>query len=405
MKKDYFVLAFGNLKHRGLRSWLTILGIFIGIAAVVGLITMGEGLRTAITGQFSTLSTDKLLIQNAGTGMGAPGSTVIKKLTQHDVDVINKVNGVEEVIPRLLRITKVEFNKNANFYYTTSIPNNEKDEQLIYDTINVKISEGRLLNPKDSRKVVLGSGVIKKDNFEKEIKVGENILINGKSFEVIGILKSASSFQINQAILMNEEDMKSLLNIGDEYDIITVQISNAKNIESIAEKIKEELRKDRKEKIGEEDFSVQTPLQAISGVNTILDIINLIVEGIAAISLLIGGVGIANTMYTSVLERRKEIGTMKAIGAKNIEILYIFIIESGLLGLIGGIAGAGLGIGMALGVAGIANAAFGSEILNIQLSFPLIFSAIAFSFLIGLISGLIPAFQASKLKPVEALRG
>jgi len=404
MKKDYFFLAVGNLKHRGLRSWLTILGVFIGIAAVVGLIMMGEGLRTAITAQFSGLSTDKLVIQNAGTGMGPPGSTAVRKITQHDVDIIDKIVGVEKTIPRLIRIAKTEFNKNVNFNYLASIPNEAESEKIIYDSMNVKIKDGRLLKTGDSGKIVIGSEIAKENLFGKEIVAGNKILIQGKNFEVVGILEPASSFQINQVIIMNEEDMKKLLNIGDEYDMIIAQVSNLNNAEDTAKKISDALRKDRKEKVGEEDFSVQTPLQAISSVDTILNLINLIVGGIAAISLLIGGIGIANTMYTSVLERTKEIGTMKAVGAKNKEILYIFIIESGLLGLIGGIIGAGLGISLAFGVSAIANSAFGSQILEVHLSYPLIFGAIAFSFLIGLISGLTPAFQASKLKPVEAFR-
>ncbi len=404
MKKDYFILAFGNLKHRGLRSWLTILGVFIGIAAVVALITMGNGLREAITGQFSTLSTDKLIIQNAETGMGPPGSTAIKKLNEHDIKVIKQVNDVDEAIPRLLRIIKIEFNKNIVFEYLMSIPNDVKQADIFYNSANLKTENGRLLKSEDSGKVLIGANIAKGENFEKEINVGNKIIIQGKSFEVVGILKTASSFEINEVIFMNERDIKDLLNIKDEYDMIVVQISDSKNAETIAEKIKESLRKDRKEKIGEEDFSVQTPLQAISSVNTILNIINLIVAGIAAISLLIGGVGIANTMYTSVLERTKEIGTMKAVGAKNKEILYIFVIESGLLGLIGGIIGACLGIGLAFSISTIANSMIGTEIFSVQLSCPLIFSSIVFAFSIGLISGLMPAIQASKLKPVEALR-
>ena len=404
MKKDYLILAFGNLKHRGIRSWLTILGVFIGIAAVVALITLGDGLRTAITGQFSTLSTDKLIIQNAGTGMGPPGSTTIKKLNSHDIDVIRKVSEVEEVVPRLIRIVKTEFNKNADFSYMTSIPNDEKEAKVIYDSLNVKPNYGRLLTSEDSGKIVIGSDFAGEDTFGKKISVGDKILIQGKNFEVVGILETSSSFELNQIILMNQNDVDKLLNINNEFDMIVVQIDNSKDAESIAQKISEELRKDRKEKIGEEDFSVQTPMQAISSVNTILNIINLIVGGIAAISLLIGGIGIANTMYTSVLERTKEIGTMKAIGAKNKEILYIFVIESGLLGIIGGVIGAGIGIGLAFGISSLANSAFGSEILQVQLSVPLLSSAIIFAFLIGLLSGLTPALQASKLKPVEALR-
>jgi putative ABC transport system permease protein len=404
MKKDYFFLAFGNLKHRGLRSWLTILGVFIGIAAVVALITMGEGLRTAITGQFSTLSTDKLTIQNAGSGMGPPGSTVIKKLNDHDVEIISDIRGVDEVIPRLIRVVKTEFNKEANYNYLASIPSEEKLVQIIYDSSSLKTEEGRLLKVSDTGRVVIGSDIASEDSFGKKINVGDEINLNGKDFEVVGVLKPASSFQINYVIFMNEEDMKKLLDIKDEWDIIVAQVGDSKEINSVAENIKGELRGDRKEDVGEEDFSVQTPLEAISSVNTILDIINLIVGGIAAISLFVGGIGIANTMYTSVLERTKEIGTMKAVGAKNKEILWIFIIESGMLGLIGGVIGASVGLGLAFGVSIIANAAMGTTLFTVQISYPLVFGAISFAFGIGLISGLAPALQASKLKPVEAFR-
>jgi putative ABC transport system permease protein len=404
MKKDYFFLAFGNLKHRGLRSWLTILGIFIGIAAVVALITMGEGLRTAVTGQFSVLSADKLTIQNAGTGDGPPGSTVVTKLNEHDLEIIKGVNGVEEVISRLIRVVKVEFNKNVNYDYLASLPSDAKQAEAIYSSDGIKLDEGSLLKTTDFGKVIIGSDIGKENAFGKEIVVGNKIIIQGKSFEIIGILKTASSFQINSVILMNEEDMKKLLNIENEYDLIVAQVSDSKQAETVAERIKEALRKDRKEDFGEEDFSVQTSAEAISSVNTILNIINLIVGGIAAISLLVGGVGIMNTMYTSVLERTKEIGTMKAVGAKNKEILWIFVIESGMLGLIGGVIGAALGVGLAFGVSGIANAAVGGTFLSVQISYPLIFGAIAFAFTLGLIAGLTPAMQASKLKPVEAFR-
>jgi putative ABC transport system permease protein len=403
MKKDYFVLALGNLKHRGVRSWLTILGVFIGIAAVVALITLGNGLRDAVTGQFSTLSADRLTILNAETGMGPPGSTAIKKLNEHDVEVITKVNGVDETIPRLLRIVKMEFNKNANFGYLLSVPNDEKQAKTSWEGLDISIEKGRLLKTEDSKKIVLGAGIAK-DFFDKEVKIGNKIIIKDSAFEVVGVLEKSSSVRNNYVVLINEKDIKELLNIDDEYDMLSVKVSDSKEIEAVADKIKNALRKDRKEKIGEEDFSVQTPLQAISGVNTILDIINLIVAGIAAISLIIGGIGIANTMYTSVLERTKEIGVMKSIGAKNKEILYIFIIESGLLGLIGGIIGAVLGIGIAFGISAIANFAFGSEILKVTLEYHLIFGSIAFAFVIGLLSGLMPSFQASKLKPVDALR-
>jgi len=130
----------------------------------------------------------------------------------------------------------------------------------------------------------------------------------------------------------------------------------------------------------------------------------LVVAGIAALSLLIGGIGIANTMYTSVLERTREIGIMKAVGARNQDVLAIFLIESALLGLVGGIIGAAIGLGLAFGVAGLASSALGGIDFKITFSVPLLLAAITFSLLIGVLSGIVPAIQASRLNPVEALR-
>jgi len=402
---DFLGISIKGMRKRKLRAWLTMLGIIIGIAAVVSLISLGDGLRTAITGQFSTLSTDKLTIQNSGTGFGPPGSTSIRKLDSHDVDVIEKVSGVEFVIPRLIRITKVDYNKAVSFRYVASIPDDQKKTEVVYTTFDAKISEGRLLRADDNGKILIGNDIASTSEFGKKIRLGTKLQIQGKEFEVIGILEPSSSFIVNSALMMTESDMKEILKIGDEYDLIVAQVSSSSTTEEVAARIEKTLRKDRDEKVGEEDFSVQTPIQAISSVNTILNIINLIVTGIASISLIIGGIGIANTMYTSVLERTKEIGTMKAIGAKNSDILLVFVIESGLLGLIGGIIGAGLGIGMAFGVSSIAASALGSNILEVSVNYSLLIGAVAFSFGIGIISGLFPAMQASKLKPVDALRG
>jgi len=404
MIKDYITLAFANLRHRGIRSWLTILGIFIGIAAVVSLISLGAGLQKAVTGQFSTLSVDKLTIQNAGTGFGPPGSTSVRKLTSHDVEIISNVPGVEETIPRLIRIAKTEYNKEAKFVYLADIPEDERKADIIYEGGELRIKEGKLLYSENKNNILIGSDIASEKQFGKEITIGSKLKINGKDFNVIGVLEKSSSFQINSVILMNNEDITSLLEIDDETDLIVVQLESKDVAKDTAEKIKEELRKDRKEDVGEEDFSVQTPLEAIASVNTILNIINLIVSGIAAISLLVGGIGIMNTMYTSVVERTREIGVMKAIGARNKDIMLIFLIESGLLGLVGGILGAIIGLGMAFGVSSLASSFLGENILAVSISWPLLIFAVAFSFAIGTLSGIMPAIQASRLNPVEALR-
>jgi len=164
------------------------------------------------------------------------------------------------------------------------------------------------------------------------------------------------------------------------------------------------MRRDHDVKEGEEDFTVTTSIQLIEGFNNILDVVQIVLIGIAAISLFVGGVGIMNTMYTSVLQRRKEIGVMKSIGATNTDILMIFLFESGILGIIGGVFGVIFGLMLSKGVE-IAASLAGVDILKAYVSIPLVIGALLFSFIIGALSGFMPAKQASKLQPVDALRG
>jgi len=405
MLTDFFKLALNNLRRRKLRSWLTMLGIFIGIAAVIALISLGQGLQTAVTGQFASLGTNYIMVQNAETGFGSPGSTAIKKLTEHDLELVEKTRGVKTASAVLIRMGKVEYNRAISFDYVRSISNKEESLKNEYIVMSLETQEGRLLKIGDNKKVLLGSDYTKDTRFGKAVKVGKKILINEEEFEVIGILKPSGNVILNGAIVMFYEDLKQNLDIENEIDIIGVNVEETEDPATVAQRIENSLRRDRNEKIGEEDFSVQTPLEMLSSVNQILTAVNAIVVGIAMISLIVGGIGIANTMYTSVLERKKEIGTMKAIGAKNSSVLLIFLIESGLLGLVGGIIGVAIGSGAALGVSLIANSFFGSEIINVNLSIPLIIFAVGFSSLIGIASGVIPSYQASKLSPVEALRG
>ena len=411
MIKDCFLLAFKNVRKRGIRSWLTILGIFLGIAAMVSLISLGTGLHDAIVGQFGALDADKLLVQNAGTGLGPPGSTAVKKLTENDLNLIKSVSDIEFAIPRLIRIVKVDFDKKIEFHNVGSAPNNKEELDVIHDFLNAEISTGKLLTATDRGKVVIGGGIAEinynKDSSKssnEKIRVGQQLLIQGESFEVAGILKKNGSFVTNRIILMPEENVRKILKINDEIDMIVVQVNDEKKLQTVAANLERKLRQERKQTLGEEDFSVQTPVQSVSAISTILDVIKIIVSGIAAISLLVGGIGIANTMYASVLERRKEIGVMKSIEAQNKDILSIFLIEAALLGLVGGIIGTLIGLSLAFGVSAIVSSAGSGMNLNITLSIPLLIFAITFSLFMGIISGIVPALNASKLNPVEALR-
>jgi len=172
----------------------------------------------------------------------------------------------------------------------------------------------------------------------------------------------------------------------------------------VQENIERLMRKERDVKKGEEDFTVQTPQAVLAQVNSTLFAVQLFVYIIAAISIIVGGIGIMNTMFTSVLERTKEIGIMKSIGARNSTIFSLFFIESGLIGSIGGVIGAIIGISMAMGLAFVGRLALGSELIRADVSVWLVFGSIFGSFLLGSIFGVIPAIRASKLHPVDALR-
>jgi len=293
MLKDLFFISLNSMKKRKLRSWLTLLGIFIGIAAVVSLISLGDGLRTAITGQFASLSADTLTFSNAETSFGPPGSTAVKKINDNDVKLIESVSNVKIVIPRLIRVAKIEYNKAASYGYVISMPEDKEKIDFIYTTMNIEAEQGKLIVLNDYEKVVVGSDYLDENKFGKPVRVGSNIIIQGKSFEVIGILKKASTFTINSVVLMLDSNMRDTLSISkEEHDILAIRINSKENVESAAIAIENKIRKDRNEKKGEEDFKVQTPLQSLSAVNTVLDVVNIIVIGIAAISLLIGGIGI-----------------------------------------------------------------------------------------------------------------
>jgi len=403
--KDYFVLALGNLKHRGLRSWLTLIGILIGITAVVALVTLGNGLSAAVNGQFGVSSTEVISVQAGGlNAFGPPGSGVVNPLTIEDVAAINKIDSVDFAFRRNIVTTRMEFNKNVNYGFITNIPVGQLRD-FSYQALGVNIEEGRLLKDGDNNYVVVGNNYMTdKIGFEKPIRIGSRININEKDFTVIGILEKKGSLVFDNVILMNGDTMENLMSYGDQVDIIAVKVKSKDLMIKTKEDIEKVLRTRRHVKEGEEDFQVSTPEALLSTVNSILGGIQAFIIVIASVSILVGAVGIVNTMTTSVLERKKEIGTMKAIGAKNSQIFLQFFIESGLLGLIGGLIGILLGgmIGFA-GIIGI-NQFLGSNTTP-NIDFIFLGSVLFGSFIIGAIAGTGPALQAANQDPVEALRG
>ncbi len=198
MNFDYLILAIKNLKHRGIRSWLTLLGIFIGVTAVVALISLGAGLQAAVNAQFGISSTKVLVVQAGGlNNYGAPGSGAVNKLTTGDAKAIEKISSVAMVIPRNIVTVKTQFNNKMDIAMAGSIPYGEKKKE-VWKVLDLEIEQGRLLQDSDSKKVVLGHSFSSDDNnFGKAIHVGNKILIN-------------------------DNPLKDLIGYGDKVDMIVV---------------------------------------------------------------------------------------------------------------------------------------------------------------------------------------
>jgi putative ABC transport system permease protein len=401
MKEDFWI-AFRSLSQRRLRSWLTMIGIFIGIAAVVSLIGLGEGLRIAITSQFGFLGTDILSIQASGVNFGPPGQGAANPLDDTLIDKIEKLNGVDTAFGRIIKSGILEFKDTQYVGYVASVPEGS-DRKVFEKMVNIEAESGRLLRDTDKNKVVLGSSFATEDFFGRAVATGDTIILNGKEFEVAGMLLKKGSFIFDGVVFVNEEELKDLYNIDTVTSVIAVKVKDEQQMDKVKADIEKLLRKERDVKLGEEDFQVQSPQKALEALNDTLFAVQLFVYIIATISLVVGGIGIMNTMYTAVLERTKEIGIMKAIGARNSTIFRLFFIESGFLGLVGGIIGTLLGMGLAYGLA-FAGRQAGSNLLQASVSPYLIIGSLLFSFILGTLFGVLPAVNASKMQPVEALR-
>jgi len=404
MKSEYFKIAIKNLTKRRLRSWLTMLGIFISIATIFTLISLSLGLQGAVKAQFDLLGADKFFIMPKSMNLGGPGSgSGGFMLTEKDVETVEKTSGIKDSTYYVIGNTKTEFQGEIKYLQAVGIPPDKM--KIFVETGSWKVRDGRF--PKQGDKLVAFLGAdFNKENviFKKAANVGDKISINGKSFKVIGIAEPIGNPSDDSNILIPLEEFRIVTNISERIDMIMLQAQEGENVTEVSQKVEKELRRARGLTEKTQDFTISTPEELLKSIQNILGIITAFLAGIAGISLLVGAVGIANTMYTSVLERTREIGVMKAIGAKNSDIAWIFLIESGLLGLVGGIIGVVLGYGLSKTIEYIAVNQLNTTLLQVATPFYLIFGCLFFGFAVGAISGVLPAIQASKTKIVDALR-
>jgi putative ABC transport system permease protein len=400
MISDYVNISLKNLRRRKLRAFLTTIGIVIAIATIFVLISVSLGLESTIKEQFKKLGSDKFFVQPKGAMVGSSNAATL--LTHKDVDVIKKISGVRDLTHIIASPTKVSFKDQTRF--TNVIALDLETAYIYYETGLAGLDEGRNLEEGDSRKVTVGSQYKGADFFTESVKINDKLIINGYEFRVKGILKSMGNPTDDRQIYMGEDDFREVFNITTRIDAIMVQIESGYDLKEVAAATEKRLIQERGVTKKTADFQLQTPEELLSSFNTVLNIITGFLLGVAAISLIVGAIGIANTMFTSVLERTKEIGIMKAVGARNSAILSLFILESGLLGLIGGIIGVLFGYMTTKIIELIAQNALGSDLFKASSPYSLVIGCLLFAFLTGAISGAAPAYRATKVRPVEALR-
>jgi len=402
--KEYFKIAFRNLKTRSLRSWLTIFGIVIGVFLIVSLLSLSQGVQSTIDEQLNALGGEMIIVMpgdesNPFMGMMMGGD----KLEREDVEAIKRSRGVEQVLTMSYRSSVMRYREESKTVFIAGIPW-KTGMDILQRFQGWSLNQGRwpILG---RREVVIGQQVVN-EIFKDEVKINTEAIIKGRKFEIVGILDSLGSKSDDSFIYM---DMDLFQDITGEKkgsaQVAMVKIEEGASEDKVAEAIKENLAKTRKRKVGTDvaDFAVITSSK-ISGITgDIMGIIEFAIAIFAGIAILVGAIGIMNTMFTSVRERTREIGIMKAIGAKNSAVLTIFLVEAGIIGLGGGIGGMILGIAFAktIELYGQVHPLF---YFSASVTPGLIIFSVAFSFFVGSLAGFFPARRAAKLKPVEALR-
>ena len=419
--RDILRLSVDGLFHRGLRSWLTILGIVIGVAAVLTILSIGAGTQQTISGRLGGLGADVLTVsagsgRATGMGFGGGGSfgggpmqqmTASKNLTEMDAQLIETVDGVAAVNGIV--------SGQADLTYLAeevSVSVQGVDPIAWVEITSPSLSSGRYLTASDSDAIIIGDSLAN-DAFKTALTLNTQVTIEGKSFRVVGILSATGTMLggSDNSVVMTESAAREVLDsvILTQLSSIQVKVEDANEIDNVSAAITEKLMVFRHVTENTKDFTVTSEAAMQETISSVMSTLNLFLTGIAATSLLVGAIGIANTMFMSVLERTRQIGTLKALGATNYEIMKMFLFESAIIGFVGGLLGVFLGfiisgsiseLGVSIMGTGMRDAASSMTAISPEL----VLFSIGFSVLIGIISGIIPARRASGLLPVEALR-
>jgi len=425
---DIFGYAFGAIRLRKLRAGLTTLGVVIGIAAIVALLSISQGLQISITDQLqSGFATDTLIVSPSsggvfgGIGGAAGGSASDFSLFVSDVDLINDIDGVVASAAIVQKVSYIKATDQTVTAYVVGV--DFATYSQIYSSTFVAES-GEILTSPESKTAVVGKSVSDPwENGTLICSVGEivevvwtNTTVRPPVNQTVEVTVAAVLAEIGGLSLTGPSDYSVYLPIEDaqslfgteECDRIIVQLTSEddETIESVSEAIDE---------LFDAQVSVTSPTAILSIISSVFSTVELFLAGIAAISLLVAGVGIMNIMIVSLMERTREIGLLKALGMKSRTVLAIFLSEAVIIGLLGAVFGIGLGWALALAAAQIftgggVTAATGQAaastgfVITPVLTPTVLLGAFGFGIAVSVIFAIYPAWRASKLKPVDALR-
>jgi putative ABC transport system permease protein len=399
ISKEGVKYSFKKLRKNKGRSFLTIFSILVGIATIFIFISFGLGLYGYIDELASSSSADKVLIMAKSAGGVADLSSSVV-LNQSDIDSVSKAPGVYDATGLYFSAVEIKQNNDLKFVFLISY---DPKKDMVLDSFNVGAEEGRILNSGDNDKILLGYNYLVPDKiFPKAFRVNDKIEVNGENLRIIGFLEEIGNPQDDSQIYVTNKQYEDMFPEKDSYIEIFARV-DTENINKVVEDIERNLRKSRDVEKGKEDFTVQSFNEMIEQFSGALNIVIGFVILIALISVLVSTINTANTMITSVLERYKEIGILKAVGAKNREIFDIFLFESSFLGIIAGILGCILGWGIS-SIGGLILNNLGWSFLQPNFSIYLFVGLIAFAGITGAISGALPARRAAKTNTVDALR-
>lgn len=392
MIRSYTGIAFENIRQRKLRSSLTTLGVVISVASIIILLLVSDGLKNAITEQFDKLGSQRIYVSSAS---GQPGLRA--GLTTKDLDSVERIGAFSFITPFLIEPSaEIQYGREKGFAMIIGYPDQDAAER--FASYDLQFAQGRAFNEGEKNGVILGD-LAARDLFDKEVGIHNSVLINDQKFTVIGILKPVGNAQDDQQIYIPLDTARTLFSKPDEISFFDLTVKPGLDVQTIADRLERQLKRDR----DDDNFRIMTPTQILRFLTTTLAMVQGVLVSIATISLGVGALGIMNMMFTAVLERTKEIGVMKSIGARNSDVLTLFMLESGIIGLAGGVVGVILGAIISLGI-GLLAAQAGFGLLSIRLDYTVLLLGIVFALLIGMVAGYLPARRAALLHPVDALR-